>query len=90
MSTITAVIPAHSDGTLHLPLPKDLVGKLVEVTATLKPAKQTKPQASSEMLSRRKDAFRRLRESGGLRQIVPDPLSWQKSLREERPLPGRN
>jgi hypothetical protein len=93
MSTITAVIPAHSDGTLHLPLPKDLIGKLVEVTATLKSAEhpnQQRPQATPEMIARRKEAFRKLRESGGLQAVIPDPIVWQNELREDRPLPGRD
>ena len=35
MSTITAVIEAHPDGSLHLPLPEALRHGKVKVTATL-------------------------------------------------------
>ena len=35
MSTITAVIEAHPDGSLHLPLPDELRHSKVKVTATL-------------------------------------------------------
>ena len=90
MSTITAVLEAHTDGTLHLPLPKELYGRLVEVTATLKPANETTARATPEMLARRKAAFQRLRELGGLRGVIPDPVAWQHDLRKDRPLPGRN
>ena len=38
MSTITAILEAHADGTLHLPLPAELRHGKIEVTATLKPA----------------------------------------------------
>jgi hypothetical protein len=38
MSTITAILEADADGTLHLPLPVELRHGKIEVTATLKPA----------------------------------------------------
>ena len=38
MSTITAILEADADGTLHLPLPAELRHGKIEVTATLKPA----------------------------------------------------
>ena len=33
MSTITAILEAHADGTLHLPLPAELRHGKIEVTA---------------------------------------------------------
>lgn len=38
MSTITAILEADADGTLHLPLPTDLRQGKVRVVATLEPA----------------------------------------------------
>ncbi len=37
MSTITAILEPDSDGSLHLPLPPELRGGKVHVTATLSP-----------------------------------------------------
>ena len=47
------------------------------------------PQATPEMLAQRKQALAELRELGGLRDIVPDPLEWQREIRADRPLPNR-
>ena len=38
MSTITAILEAEADGTLHLPVPEELRHGKVEVVATLRPA----------------------------------------------------
>jgi hypothetical protein len=31
-----------------------------------------------------------LRARGGLRDLIPDPAAWQRELRQDRPLPGRD
>ena len=93
MTTITAILVADADGTLHLPVPAELRQGRIEVTATLKVADGTSanpPRATAEMVQRRKEAFRRLRELGGLRDAIPDPMAWQRELRRDRPLPGRD
>jgi hypothetical protein len=93
MSTITAILEADADGTLHLPLPAELRHGKIEVTATLKAANgssSTVPRASPEMLRRRKEAFQKLRALGGLRDVIPDPVAWQQELRQDRLLPGRD
>lgn len=51
---------------------------------------QPPPRATPEMLQRRRVAFQKLRELGGLRDLIPDPLAWQRELRQDRPLPGRD
>jgi hypothetical protein len=33
--------------------------------------------------------LRKIAESGGLKHIIPDPVAWQKEIRKDRPLPGR-
>lgn len=55
--------------------------KLDELAAT--------PVASSEMVEQRKVALRKLRELGGLGQLIPDPVTWQQELRQDRPLDRR-
>ncbi len=93
MSTITVILEPDADGTVHLPLPAELRHGKVEVTATLKAANGTSPalpRATPEMLRRRREAFQRLREMGGLRDVIPDPVAWQREMRQDRPLPGRD
>jgi len=38
MSTITAILEADADGTLHLPVPEELRKGKIEIVATLRPA----------------------------------------------------
>ena len=93
MSTITAILEAYPDGTLHLPVPAELRHGKIEITATLRPADGTSSptgRAAPEMLRRRKEAFQELRALGGLRDAIPDPVAWQRELRQDRPLPGRD
>ena len=93
MNRITAILEADADGTLHLPVPPELRRGKVEVTATLKPVDSAlcaPPTAPAEMVERRKAAIRRLRDMGGLRNAIPDPVAWQRELRTDRPLPGRD
>ncbi len=93
MSTITAIMEANADGTLHLPLPTELRHGKIEVTATLKPANGTTttvPHATPEMVARRKAALQKLCDLGGLREAIPDPAAWQREIRKDRPLPGRD
>ena len=93
MSIITAILEADADGTLHLPLPAELRHGKVEVTATLKAANGASsavPRATPEMVAQRKAAFQKLRELGGLRDMIPDPMAWQREMRKDRSLPGRD
>ena len=83
---------ADADGTLHLPLPAELRHGKIEVTATLKAANGTPPappRATPEILKRRKEAFEKLRQLNPYREIQ-DPVAWQKEIRKDRPLPGRD
>jgi hypothetical protein len=96
MNKITTILEAQPDGTLHLPLPPELRNGKVEVTATLRAAGDavTAPaplsRATPEMVRRRREAFQKLREMGGLRELIPDPVRWQRELRTDRSLPGRD
>ena len=84
MSTITAILEADADGTLHLPLPADAPRGKIKVTATLEAQKEGWPECRARALA----ALRRLAARGGIRSI-PDPVAWQREQRKDRPLPGR-
>jgi hypothetical protein len=49
MSTITAVLDADPDGTLHLPLPQELRSSKVRVTATLESVGEPPVQKGSKL-----------------------------------------
>jgi hypothetical protein len=88
MNTITAILEPDADGTLHLPLPPELRHGKVKVEAKLEPAPggdETSKQPAGTVL----DAFKELRKIGGLRDVIPDAVAWQREQRKDRPLPGR-
>ncbi len=92
MSTITAILDPHADGSLHLPLPAELRHRRVRVEATLEAADEAEAiptLATPEMLRQRKEALAALRALGGMKDVIPDPAVWQREQREDRPLPGR-
>lgn len=86
MSTITAVLEADADGTLHVPLPEELRGVKIKITATIEAAERT---AEEQRASRHRvqAAIKRLQERGNFEGV--DAVSWQRDLRADRPLPGR-
>lgn len=89
MNTITAILEPDPDGSLHLPLPPELRHGKVKVEAKLEPVLEgegTPEQPVGTVL----DALKELRKLGGLRDVIPDPVAWQRELRKDRPLPGRN
>jgi hypothetical protein len=97
MSTITAILEADADGTLHLPLPEELRQGKVRVEATIEAveaapsvvkAPRTALVATPEMLERRKAAMAEVRRLNPYRDIT-DPVAWQREQRKDRPLPGR-
>lgn len=92
MSTITAILEPDADGSLHLPLPPELRHGKVRVEAKLEAADEAAPavpRATPDMLRQRKEALATLRALGGLKDVIPDPVAWQREQREDRPLPGR-
>ena len=91
MSTITAILDPDADGTLHLPLPAELRHGKVAITATLEAVDQVKSDESDMELARRRsalEALKRLRARGTFCEIS-DPVAWQRELRKDRPLSGR-
>jgi hypothetical protein len=90
MNTVTAILQAHPDATLHLPLPAELRHGKIEDVATLKAVKDntgSPGRATPDMLRQRKEALRKLREAGGLTDVIADPAAWQREERNDRPLP---
>ena len=83
MSTITAVLDADPDGTLHLPLPPDLHGIRVRVEARLE-AVPSVPQAAGGL----RTVMDQIRARNPFRAI-DDPMAWQRETRKDVALPGR-
>lgn len=83
LSTITAVLDACPDGTVHLPLPPDLRGTRVRVEAKLEAARSVSkgPVELRAIMSK-------LRGRNPFRG-VSDPVAWQREVREDVRLPGR-
>ena len=102
MSTITAILEADNDGTLHLPVPAELRHCKVKVEANVEAApgrietghrqpkaRRRKIIATPEMIEQRMAAFARVRELNPFRDIK-DPVAWQREMREDVKLPGRD
>jgi len=86
MSTITAILEADADGTLHLPVPRDLRLGKIKVVATLQSEPETNERPTQETALA---ALRQLRKMGTFKMIT-DPVAWQREIRKDRPLPGRD
>ncbi len=90
MSTITAILTADEDGSLHLPLPSEFRHRRVKITATIEAADElpSRPQFSPQEETERREkalaAFRRLHERNPYREIT-DPVAWQREIRKGRP-----
>ena len=89
MSTIAAILEPHADGSLHLPLPVELQYRKVRIEAKLEAADEAN-LATPKMLHQRREALAALRKLGGLQDAIPDSMAWQRELRQDRPLPGRD
>ena len=84
VSTITAILEPHADGSLHLPLPVELQHRRVRVEVTLEAADESESTprlATPEMLGQRREALAALRALGGLKDVIPDPAAWQREQR---------
>jgi len=90
MSTITAILEADADGTLHLPVPQNLRRGKVKVVATLETEPDTAMPGGEAKLGTPLEALKELRKLGGLRHVIPDPVAWPREERKERLLPGRD
>jgi len=89
MSTITAILEPDADGTLHLPLPADLRHGKVKVEAKLEPAPaEENATAEAERQRRLLGIMERIRARNPFREIK-DPVIWQREMRADVNLPGR-
>ncbi len=90
MNTITATLEADADGTLHLPLPPELRQGKLKVTATVEPLAATVTEgAEAQRQQNILEIMTRIRARNPFRTIV-DPGAWQREMRVDRPLPGRD
>jgi hypothetical protein len=86
MDTITAILEPDADGTWHLPLPIELRKSKLRVTATLQAVRDSNESPSQEDALA---ALRKLRELGTFKDLT-DPVAWQRQIRQDRPLAGRD
>lgn len=97
MNTLETDIEIAADGSMRLlsPLPDWLKPGRAHVVLTVagatgRRAKKQAPGATPEMVAKRSEALAQLRAMGGLKEVIPDPVAWQKEMREEAKLPGRD
>ena len=99
MQTLETDADIGLDGNLKLlsPLPSwlkpgrtHLLLVVSEPNGTATAKKRLPAPATPEMLARRKAAYAGLRAAGGLTDVIPDPAAWQREIRADRPLPGRD
>jgi hypothetical protein len=88
IGTISAILEAHPDGSLHLPVPPELRAGKIRVEATLE-AVTAPPANEEERRARLREAMRRIRERDPFRSIA-DPVAWQRAMREDVTLPERD
>jgi hypothetical protein len=90
MSTITAILEPDADGTVHVPVPAGLPHGKVKVTATFEAAEAlSTAETVEERRLKIEAACRKLQELGTFKSIV-NPVEWQREIRRDRPLPGRD
>ena len=97
MNTLETDIEIGADGSVRLlsPLPAWLKPGRAHVQMTVAPAPgQNQPKrqaltATPEMIARRAAALEEIRKLNPYRDLT-DPLAWQREIREDRPLPGRD
>lgn len=89
MSTVTAILEADSDGTLHLPLPPELRRGRVRVAAKLEALPDSGGVEEAERQQRLGAIMERIRARNPFKDIK-DPVTWQREMRDDVKLPGRN
>ena len=95
MNTLETDIEIGDDGSLRLlsPLPAWLkpgrAHVLMTVESVVEKPKRRKLTASPEMIARRAVALEEIRKLNPYRDLT-EPMEWQREMREDRPLPGRD
>lgn len=83
LQTITLEIKNIEDVEILLNLVKKLDAKIISSSnKTTIPKKKATLKAAFLHLDK-------IAKKGNLKELIPDPLSWQKQLRKDRKLPGR-
>jgi hypothetical protein len=90
MSTITAILEADQDGTLHLPLPAELRRGRVRVEAKLEQAPSEGDDATEVGRQERLLAIMERIRTRNPFKAIQDPVAWQRGMREDVRLPGRD
>jgi len=98
MNTLETDAEIGVDGSVKLlsPLPAWLKPGRAPILLTVETGQgggepnRQKLTATPDMIARRKAALEDLRAMGGLREAIPDPALWQREMRQDRPLPGRD
>lgn len=85
MSTITAILEPAADGTLHVPVPVELRHRKFRVEAV----EVADARAEDERKTRLREAMKQLRSLNPFKGIT-DPVAWQREMREDVKLPGRD
>lgn len=95
MNTLETDVEIAADGSMRLlsPLPEWLKPGRSHVVLTVADASGSKPKrqiprATPEMIERRAAAFEELRKLNPYREIT-DSVAWQREIREDVVLPGR-
>ncbi len=96
MNTLETDVEVNADGSLKLlsPLPAwlkpGMKHRLLVVSVALAPDKPKRqiPQATPELIAQRQAAFEKLRDLNPYRDIA-DSVAWQREVREDVVLPGR-
>jgi hypothetical protein len=90
MNTLETDVEVSADGSLKLlsPLPEWLKSGRMHVLLSVTEGASTKPKrviptAAPEILAKRAAAFEAIRAMGGLKDVIPNPVAWQREIRED-------
>ena len=81
MQTLTIEITNDEDVQMFLHLAKRLNCKIISDSFQEMQLEKTKKAL---------EHLRNIARAGGLTNEIPDPVQWQRDIRKDRPLPGRN
>jgi len=98
MKTVTTEAEVDASGwlSIHAPAPAGTPPGRVEAMVILQPSTNLSQQPAMvmpptvEQLQLRRRWLDELVRRGGLSKVIPDPVQWQRDIREDRSLPGRD
>lgn len=88
MEPIETTTTVDARRLVYVPVPQNWIGKPLRVRVELDEMAGVAATAS-ERHAKGMAAMSRLASRGGVRSIS-DPVQWQREIRAERPLPGRD